>query len=225
MTPNRIYLEQYNASGAPIKYLLSDGTAVYLAAGSHISYPQIFLEDAREVVLDGEAFFDVTPNRTKPFIIHTGDVQTQVLGTSFRISSFDKAKIEIAVATGKVQVTDHQSGKSESLAVLTKGQKIRYNTVSRVLQKEQTDVASLEQWASGEVYFDGQQLQEITQSLERIYGATFRFEHPGLGTNRLSATFSATEPLESVMEMLAFVGKFKYHYDRQHQVITLYDKP
>ncbi|MFD1772268.1 FecR family protein [Sphingobacterium suaedae] len=225
MVPKRAVIEQRNTGGGPIKYVLPDSTSVYLAAGSELRYPAQFSGGTREIHLNGEAFFDVTPDATKPFVIHTGNVRTRVLGTSFRVTAFDSTAVEVAVASGRVQVTDHQSEEPRALALLTKGQKVHYDAVRGSVRKGLVDAASLENWASGEVYFDGQELDKILASLQRIYGVAFRLEDPRLAAVRLNATFSATEPLDDVMEMLAFVGKFTYRYDSQQQVMILYHTP
>lgn len=225
MAPTISYVEHHNTSGTPVKYSLPDSTLVYLAAGSRLRYPQQFLRDTREILLNGEAFFDVTPDSTKPFIIYTGNVQTRVLGTSFRITAFESKSIEVAVASGKVEVKHHRSGASKTLALLTKGQKVSYEPTSGLIQKGQVNVTLLEQWVKGEVFFEGERLGTITESLQRLYGVAIRFEQPELATYRLSATFMATESLESVMDMLSFVGKFGYRFDRQRQVINIYARP
>lgn len=216
------YVQQRNPGGVPVKYILPDSTEVHLAAGSQIRYPVRFSENKRVIFLEGEAFFDVKPDPEKPFIIQTGEVHTRVLGTSFRITAFKGALLEVAVATGKVQVTDHQKGQLRELAVLSQGRKVSYNPVNGSVEQKAVDPASLEKWATGEVYFEEQRLDSITDVLQRIYGVELRLEQSTLAISRVSAAFSATEPLESVMEMLAFVGKFQYSYDMEKQLYTLY---
>lgn len=219
--PQPVYVEQRNPGGAPVRYLLPDSTEVHLAAGSQLRYPAQFSGNKREVFLEGEAFFDVKQDAKKPFIIQTGDVYTEVLGTSFRITAFKTVPLEVAVASGKVQVTDHQKGQ---LAVLTKGRKVSYNAASGVVEQLAVDPASLEKWTTGEVYFEEARMDRIADELQRIYGVNIRFQQPALATGSVSAAFSAAEPLESVMQMLAFVGKFQYRYDSEKKLYTLYVK-
>ncbi|NML23184.1 DUF4974 domain-containing protein [Pseudoflavitalea sp. G-6-1-2] len=218
------YVVQHNTGGAPVRHLLPDSTAVYLAAGSHIRYEISFQGNTREVFLDGEAFFDVRQDHQKPFIIQSGEVHTEVLGTSFRITAFKGAPLQVAVASGKVQVTDHQKGQSKKLAVLSKGRAMSYDPVSGSLEQQTTDPATLQKWAAGEVSLENQRLDRITEELHRIYGVHFRFNQSTLPLSRISAAFSATEPIANVMEMLAYVGKFQYSYDNKKQLFTLYTK-
>ncbi|QJB32124.1 FecR domain-containing protein [Chitinophaga oryzae] len=215
------YVEQRNPGGAPVRYLLPDSTQVHLAAGSRMRYPAQFSGSKREVFLEGEAFFDVKQDAKNPFIIRTGDVYTEVLGTSFRITAFEAAPLEVAVASGKVQVTDPQKGQ---LAVLTKGRVVSYNAASGVVEQHTVDPSSLEKWTTGEVYFEETHVDRIAEELQRIYGVKIRFQQPALATIRVSAAFSASEPVAGVMQMLAFVGKFQYNYDSEKKLYTLYVK-
>jgi hypothetical protein len=80
---------------------LPDGSRVFLNSESSISYPEFFSKDKREISLTGEAFFDVTRDENRPCIIHSGNVVTKVLGTSFNIQAFDGKDILVTVATGK----------------------------------------------------------------------------------------------------------------------------
>lgn len=222
--PAPTYVIQRNTGGAPVRHLLPDSTTVYIAAGSHIRYETNFQGDTREVFLDGEAFFDVRPDHQKPFIIRSGEVHTEVLGTSFRVTAFKGTPLQVAVASGKVQVTDHQKGQMKKLAILSKGRAVSYDPVSGSLEQQTTDPISLEKWAAGEVNLENQRLGRITEELHRIYGVQFRFNQTTLPLSRISAAFSATEPIENVMEMLAYVGKFQYSYDNKKQLFTLYTK-
>ena len=83
---------------------MNDGSRVYLNSSSTLSYPATFPSDKREVFLEGEAFFEVTRNENRPFVIRSGNLTTKVLGTSFNVNAFDANNISVSVATGKVQV-------------------------------------------------------------------------------------------------------------------------
>src|SRR6202000_336004 len=87
---------------------LSDSTIVYLGPDSKINFPGRFNGKTRELNLEGEAFFQVKKDHQHPFIIHTGDVSTTVLGTSFKITAFKGEPLTVSVATGKVRVDEKQ---------------------------------------------------------------------------------------------------------------------
>jgi ferric-dicitrate binding protein FerR (iron transport regulator) len=100
---------------------LSDGTKVLLNAGSKMKLPKVFNDDKREVFLEGQAYFNVAKNPDKPFVIHSGDAQTRVLGTSFSVSAYPTdEQITIAVKEGRVSF---QAGNDTNLKVaLVNGQ-------------------------------------------------------------------------------------------------------
>lgn len=83
---------------------LADGSVVTLNKNSTISFPEEFNGDTRLVTLTGEAFFDITPNKTKPFLIESGDVTVKVVGTSFNVKN-STSKTVVTVETGQVEVT------------------------------------------------------------------------------------------------------------------------
>lgn len=98
-------LQKQSPIGQVTLFTLTDGTKIWLNSNSKLLYPENFSGKQREVTLSGEAYFEVA-HTDKPFIIHTGDVKTQVLGTSFNIAAYQNEKnIRVTVLTGKVGVT------------------------------------------------------------------------------------------------------------------------
>lgn len=89
---------------------LEDGSIVYLADNSQLSYPEHFQREKREVSLSGNALFDVNGNKERPFLIETEQARIEVLGTSFNIKSSDKSAFELAVRRGFVKVTIKKNG-------------------------------------------------------------------------------------------------------------------
>ncbi len=204
------YIKKENLRGIPVRYILPDSSSVYLAAGSMLSYPADYPGSGRDVELQGAAFFEVKRDDAHPFIIHTGDVRTRVLGTSFRVSAFESEPLEVAVATGKVGVST-QSGKAQhELAILTSGLKISYDRATAKASTGKVDLSGLEQWRSGELVFDEQPLGLVAQELQRRFGVTIICKDPAAAGYRVSGTFAATESLEKVLKMLSILGKFRY---------------
>lgn len=201
-------LESANPDGQRSRIRLSDSTMVYLGAGSRLVYPERFTDTVREVSLYGEAFFEVTKNPQKPFIIHTGDVQTRVLGTSFRIDAFAGQPLHVEVATGKVQV-ERRTETPAPLAVLTPGQRLTWHNAQAVL--ETVDVQDVSGWKDGRLVFNGSTLKALTGVLERWYGVRMEFTRPATAARRVTITLTANIPLNKIMDILAATGKFTYH--------------
>lgn len=126
-----------NTSHKPQRLTLDDGSVVILQPNSRISYPEHFGERKRMVYLHGEAFFQVKRDVTKPFIVSTENLATQVLGTSFNVKSYDGAgSIEVQVATGRVSVYETSDSKTASKNgfILTPNQKVVFDKESRKME-------------------------------------------------------------------------------------------
>ncbi|SDN00224.1 FecR family protein [Siphonobacter aquaeclarae] len=162
---------------SPLKQIrLEDGTLVTLKEGSRLTYPPRFARKAREVYLTGEAFFEVKRDVSRPFIVHTGDLVTQVLGTSFTVRSYDEARsIEVQVATGRVAVYNNATrtgGNTRDGMILTPNQKITFDKHSKRLLPGIVDTPAVirlpEQKAS--FVFDEAPLPRVLELLKETYG-------------------------------------------------------
>jgi ferric-dicitrate binding protein FerR (iron transport regulator) len=116
-----------NTSTKPKQLLLPDGSKVILYAGSRLHFPDFFADTVREVLLEGDAFFDVTYRATQPFYVKTNNLTIKVLGTSFFVRTTEKTKTEVAVRTGRVAVSERYSDNEKNNGVLlTPNQKVVY---------------------------------------------------------------------------------------------------
>ncbi|RYZ95824.1 MAG: hypothetical protein EOP47_25055 [Sphingobacteriaceae bacterium] len=98
-------LEVAAVNGNVTHITLGDGTKIWLNGGSKLKYPETFRGKLREITIEGEAFFDVAHDADHPFIVHTGDITTQVLGTSFNIKAYpDEQLLKVDVVSGKVGI-------------------------------------------------------------------------------------------------------------------------
>jgi len=111
---------------------LPDGSVVKLNAGSKVTFPKSFDADKREILLSGEAFFKVAKDSLRPFIVHTGSISTQALGTSFNINySSDNDAITVALVTGMVKIDKQEQGQRWQIARLVPGQQLSYSKASQ----------------------------------------------------------------------------------------------
>ena len=128
-----------NTTALTKKVELEDGSTIVLQPSAKLAYPTHFSKDKREVFLEGEAFFQVTKNPLKPFLVHSGTIVTQVLGTSFTIKPDKKTnRIIVAVKTGKVAVYEdsrqlglNNEQQKNNGAIITPNQKVTYDAGSR----------------------------------------------------------------------------------------------
>jgi ferric-dicitrate binding protein FerR (iron transport regulator) len=190
------------------RYLtLSDGSSVVLHAGSKLEYPAEFKGGTREVILSGEAYFDIAHNPAKPFIIHTGKIRTTVLGTAFNIKS-DEKQVIVSVTRGKVKV---ESG-STILAVLTPNEQVQYDVPEAVSVRHTVNAASIvTHWTQEDMVFNGIPFEEIANLLSKRYGVPVQFKNESLKKCKIRASFSGTETLEQVSSVLCAIrnGSFE----------------
>jgi transmembrane sensor len=197
--------------------VLPDGSTVVLHAGSTLDYPKAFSDDSREVTLQGQAYFDVRHDDKKPFIIHTGKVFTTVLGTAFNISA-DSNKVTVSVTGGKVRVED---GK-KVLAVLVPNQQIVYKLSEQTTEEMTVNAERLvTDWTKLDMNFDGSSFGEIAGIVSKRYGIKIRFRNPDLSKCLIVASFSGTETLENVMEMLCTIRNASYTHDKENNEIVI----
>ncbi len=210
------FAELSNPGGIPVRHVLADGTQVWLAAGSTLKYPERFEKRGRNVELQGEAFFDVARDEKRPFTIKTGDMETRVLGTSFKITAYEGHEHEVSVATGKVSVNNE----GKELALLTRGASVRHNPDTGETTRVEIDPQSLENWKSGTLTFNKLPMGLVAEQLKSRYGIELVFADPGIATRRVSSTFFPEESATVVLDALGFIGKFQYRMsDEKHYTI------
>lgn len=171
---------------------LPDGTLVSLNSNTKLSYPQEFSGKTREVSFEGEAFFEVKPDKNKPFIIHAGQAQIKVLGTSFNVSAYPQTElVEVVVETGKVQVSEQtaKTAKTNEL-ILTPGDKGTLVYSNHSLQKTTNQNPNYLAWKTRNLTFKATSLTEVVDELEKVYKVNIRLADQELGGLMLTAQFN-----------------------------------
>lgn len=174
---------------------LSDGSIVTLNKKSSIKYPSKFKGDKRSVSLQGEAFFDVMPNKKQPFVITVNDILVEVVGTSFNIKNENEIT-EIVVETGVVRVT--KLGKTVELKA---GERIVLNVKDSTTIKEKVSDKLYNYYRSKEFVCDNTPLWKLVEVLNESYEAEIVIGNKGLTDLRLNTTFN-NESLDKVLEII-----------------------
>ena len=179
---------------------LEDGSTVELREGSRLNQTVNTLNrNTREVALEGEAFFDITSNPNKPFIIHTGRVKTTVLGTAFAIKALpDETSITVTVTKGKVKVEDG----ARLLATLEANQQFTYNIDSEHAQEKWIDAENEVAWRSHDLIFRNIPFDNIVKRLAEVYEVTIVLETEELKRRRLTASFDDRDSIETQIKYL-----------------------
>ena len=174
---------------------LSDGSVVTLNKRSAITYPSKFKGDKRAVALKGEAFFNITPDKKKPFVIAVNDVQVTVVGTSFNIKS-ENNSTEVVVETGIVRVT--RAGKTVELVA---GEKILLSANDSSATKEAVNDKLYNYYRSKEFVCDNTPLWKLVQVLNEAYDAKISIGSKELNDLPLNTTFY-NESLDKILEII-----------------------
>ncbi|MFV0593421.1 MAG: FecR family protein [Draconibacterium sp.] len=182
---------------------LPDGTLAHLNAGSRLVYPSKFEGSQRLVSLIGEGFFDVVHNPEVPFIVKTGDLNIEVLGTRFDLSAYPADKmIETILVEGKVKISKPGFHLDNKDHILEPNQRATYNTETRETRIMNVNVENYVSWHEGYLIFEQQELNRVIKKLERYYNIRIGMADPALGLLRITGKLELKEK-ETVLSILA----------------------
>lgn len=193
------------------KYLLlPDSTQVWLNAESTLEFPETFDSRKREVVLKGEAFFDVKHSDKIPFVIYTGDVSTEVLGTAFNIKAYpDMEKITVSVKRGRVKVK--YAGRQ--MALLSIGQQISIAKKDHLAKEKKLKEEETSAWQQGKLIYDDYSMGDIIRDMERVYNVNIRLQRDSLQNMRISTSFDKALGIDKALEILCRLTDAKLEKD------------
>lgn len=209
--------------GGRSKMILSDGSTVWLNAGSRLRYPDVFSGSKREVSLEGEAFFDVAKREDMPFFVHAGRITVKVLGTRFDVKAYrGDAGVTTTLISGKVQVM--MDGEPDKKIVLSPSEKLvvmnavsgredagRGNALHYLVQGVTKAEDSLPEaaWIENRLVISNETFGDIAKELERRYDVEIEFAGGQLAQEHLSGIFEK-ETIGQVLDILKMTTKFKY---------------
>lgn len=208
-----ILVVQVAKNEQPKQITLPDGSIVYINSGSLFKYPREFSKKNRKVELEGIAYFEVTHNVKKPFIVETPNLDVRVLGTIFNINSQKNTRIcDVSLIKGMVEVTaNDQEGK----VVLKPGQKASLDRKKGILSVSQADVKLDGVWRNNLIPFDSASLKDIASVLMRFYDVEIILS-PSLPSNTYTGVLQKNKSLDSVLHSLQFSIPFKYKHIGNH---------
>ncbi|MFY7889143.1 MAG: FecR family protein [Spirosomataceae bacterium] len=205
-------LEQVNNTNKLMVVTLSDGSSIVLEKGSRLSYPRHFKNGKREVVLSGEAFFEIAKDPTMPFYVYTNRLVTKVLGTSFTIhEDTQNHHIRVVVKTGRVSVfartedniaQQHSTNKLIGL-VLTPNQQVTFNENDLQLVRTLVETPEVVQLPiqQQQFNFDRTPISEVFTSLEKFYGLKIIYDAEVMKNCYLTASLD-DEPLFEKLNLI-----------------------
>lgn len=209
----------YAPEGQRAEVVLSDGTKVWLNAKSSITFPNDFSGAERLVKLDGEAYFDVTHDDLKKFVVKTDEYQVKVHGTEFNVNAYSNSSVfETALIAGSVEVVSNATAES---IMLSPNKKVYAENNKLVL----TDLESQDQflWKKGILFFENQDVKDIFEKLELYYDVKIEVRNREILSNKYQYTgkFWSKDGIEHVLKVLQLRHNFKYTKDEMNN-ITIY---
>lgn len=183
---------------------LSDGSKVLLHKHAHIDFKPVFDGKTREVTLTGEAYFDIRHD-ARPFIVHTGNITTTVLGTAFNIDAHEKDLV-ITVVKGKVKVENNSGGYS----ILKRNEQVTVDVLHNVLTKTQVDAGAILTWKKPYLLFNDVSMKDAIAELAQRFHASITLTNPALENCSVTATFTQGEPLEQIIKVLSKINNMEY---------------
>lgn len=201
---NKIELEW----GQMSKLTLSDGTEVWLNAGTTFEYPSSFDGNERVVNLVGEAQFKVTHNNKVPFLVKTKSGNVKVHGTTFNVSAYDEDQnFAVTLIVGKVSM---ESKTGEYLADLKPSDQFILNKISGKANLKQVNTEFYSSWIDGKILLDNTKLSDITKMLERWYNVDIKLMDNEIGDLQISGAISKSKPLDLFLTIVERMYGVRY---------------
>jgi len=186
---------------------LPDGSTVLLADNSRLEYNRDFKGNKREVRLWGEAYFDIKEVVGKPFIVKTGKLSTQVLGTAFNVkTSADQQRVVVTVTRGKVKVADEKN----SYGILVADQQLSVNMLTSTVTRAQVKSMDVVKWKNEFLVLDDVSMEEAAVMIGDKYHVKILFANESLKHCRIAGSFFHNQPLEKVLTIICSVANAGY---------------
>lgn len=209
--------EYNNNSDAEQHIVLSDGSEVVLEKNSRLTYAANFSSGKREVYLEGNAFFNITRNPERPFIVYTQTIVTKVLGTSFYVKANTKAEVaSVVVKTGKVSVFKRENFTSTDAGsttlkgmVVTPNQQVIYDISNEQMNKSLVEKPALANQATYNFEFDDTPAAEVFKTLQAAYGVPVLLDDEVLATCTISASLG-NEPFYEKLRIICKIINATY---------------
>lgn len=188
---------------------LSDGSEVRLNVDSRLTLPADFEGKKREVYLEGEAFFDVAPDSTRPFVVEVEGASVRVLGTAFGVKAYPEGrKKEVAVKEGAVTFQPKCANQAEeSTPVLLRAHHLGVVAGQHVkTMRGGEDVKQRLAWTEGQLVFDDAPFDEVHRKLERWYDLEIDARFESHDVDQLNAAFDEESPMNAVTAVASALG-------------------
>ena len=210
---SRMYTLHNGKDSPTLVTMLEDGSVVYLLEHTSLQYPTRFDAGKREVILHGDAFFEVSGNKNRPFIIDAGTATVEVLGTAFNVKNMDNAPFSLSVRNGEVKVTLKETGQTVNVGA---GESVQ--VVKGLLNLEKKKESEKFSQYMERIHFKDERLADVIRIINMNSDSVRLDLAPGLGDRRLNVSFTGDSP--DVMARLICLA-LNLDYSRRQNTITI----
>ncbi len=207
-------MEVSTPAGTTTSLTLNDGTKVLLSANSRLTYDKAFTSEKREVMLVGEARFNVAKDANRPFIVCTERIQTQVLGTVFDVKAYPQAVPDVTLYEGSVEV----SLNGNSPKRMQPGEQVSLNKEGKLQLEKASETQG--KWTEGEFAFDNQELLKVMQEIGSWYNISVVFRSRPLLEERIYFRMSREDSVDKVLGVLNDLGVAKFSMKDERIVVS-----
>ncbi len=201
---------------------MPDSTFIYLNAGSEIKYKIDENQKTREVILNGEAWFQVTKMKNKPFVVHTSSYDVKVLGTEFNVKTYESdSRVETTLEKGKVLISPLETSKMSKIVNLLPNEQFVYDKKEKTSIIRKVNTKQYTAWKDNKFIFINMSLKELIIILERKYGVDIEVENNAI----LKYHYYGTIKNETIIEILEILKKtLPVNYKIVDQTIQIFAK-
>ncbi len=198
---------------------LPDGSTVVLSAGSTLEYPPSFDGMAkREVYLKGQAYFDVSRDPNRPFIVYAEKLKTTVLGTSFDVSAWPAdSNITVTVTSGEVKIESDL----KILGVVVAEEQLIYDKQNADVIQQQINPDAHLSWKEADILFDDVTVSKAMELLEGRFGVRIDCEDEWVASRRFTTVFLRDETLEQVLNSIVAFNGAEFAYDKENKQVMI----
>lgn len=208
-------------AGQTAEVVLPDGSMVVLNASSKLTYPTTFNKKTRAVSIEGEAYFSVTTDKLKPFIVSTDVYDVRVTGTEFNLSAYQGEPYTTVLIEGEVYVDWEAAGKSVRLSP---NQSAVWSPDDQELLIHEVKTDMYTNWQKGIIQFRDEKMESVARYMERWYHVNVVFENETAKELRINGALLKNKPVDQILAVMKMTGQIDYtikYYEDQKTVITI----
>lgn len=200
---NTQYSEAIVPHGQKSEIVLPDGTHIWLNSGTNMRYPLTFGAENREIFLDGEAYFEVTKNKHKPFIVNTSNLSVTVLGTKFNVKAYaDESEIETALLSGHINLIVNTNAEHGKIIEMNPGELISYSKENNSVGKSGFRKDEVVGWKNNRLVFHDDTFNNLVRKIERWYNVVIIYDKTLFEDQRLTVDLLEGESIERLFQII-----------------------